>query len=111
MNTVESVPAFLEWNVYKGDTARLNIILRDESNKEMDLSEYEFAGQVKASPKDNDSLQEITIVKSNSVLTLTLQDTSTLPRKSYFDIQSTNANGDVQTILKGNINAEDDVTR
>jgi len=111
MNTVESVPAFLEWNVYKGDTARLNIILRDESNKEMDLSDYEFAGQVKASPKDNDSLQEITIVKSDSVITLTLDDTSTLPRKSYFDIQSTHASGDIQTILKGNINAEDDVTR
>ena len=111
MNTVESVPAFLDWNVYKGDTARLNIILRDESNKEMDLSEYEFAGQVKASPKDNDSLQEITIVKSDSLITLTLDDTSTLPRKSYFDIQSTNINGDIQTILKGNINAEDDVTR
>ena len=34
MNTVESIPAFLEWNVYKGDTEKLNIILRDESNKE-----------------------------------------------------------------------------
>lgn len=112
MNTVESIPAFLDWNVYKGDTARLNIILRDESNEQMDLSNYEFAGQVKASPKDNVPLQEITILKSDSVITLLIEDTSTLPRKSYFDIQSTNIDsGDIQTILKGNINAEDDVTR
>lgn len=110
MNTVDSVPAFLEWNVYKGDTARLNIILRDESNDLMDLTDYTFAGQVRATPKDTEILQEITITKSESVITLLLEDTANLPRKSYFDIQSTK-DGNIQTILKGNINGEDDVTR
>jgi len=111
MNTIDSVPANLDWNVYRGDTARLNIILRDESNELMDLTDYEFEGQVKASPKDVQSLQEITITKSDSVITLIIPDTSNLPRKSYFDIQGTHSNGDIQTILKGNVNVEDDVTR
>ncbi len=111
MNTIDSVPAFLDWNVYRGDTARLNIILRDESNEVMDLSDYTFEGQVKAAPKDTNSLQEITIVKSDSQLTLVIPDTSELPRKAYFDIQGTHTNGDIQTILKGNVNVEDDVTR
>ena len=66
MNTVDSVPATLDWNLYRGDTARINIILRDESNEVMDLSVYEFQGQVKATPKDIESLQEITITKSES---------------------------------------------
>ena len=111
MNTIDSVPASLDWNVYRGDTARINIILRDESNELMDLTDYEFEGQVKASPKDVQSLQEITITKSESAVTLLIPDTSNLPRKAYFDIQSTHSTGDVQTILKGNINVEDDVTR
>lgn len=111
MNTVDSVPATLDWNLYRGDTARINIILRDESNEVMDLSVYEFQGQVKATPKDIESLQEITITKSESAITLLIPDTSNLPRKAYFDIQSTHTSGDVQTILKGNINVEDDVTR
>lgn len=111
MNTVDSVPATLDWNLYRGDTARINIVLRDESNEVMDLSVYEFQGQVKASPKDIESLQEITITKSESAITLLIPDTSNLPRKAYFDIQSTHTSGDVQTILKGNINVEDDVTR
>lgn len=111
MNTVESVPASLDWNVYKGDTARLNLILRDQNNELMDLSDYYFAGQIRVTPKDTEILQEITVTKSDSVVTIIIEDTNNLPRTSYFDIQSSTNDGTVQTVVRGTINAEDDVTR
>lgn len=111
MNTVESVPASLDWNVYKGDTARLNLILRDQNNELMDLSDYSFSGQIRLLPKSTEILQEITVTKSDSVVTIIIEDTNNLPRTSYFDIQANNTDGTIQTFVKGTINAEDDVTR
>jgi len=111
MTTINNVPAFLDWNVYQGDTARISVILRDESNEKMDLSDYSFEGQVRAEPKSTEVLQEITITKSDSLITLVIPNTTNLPRKSYFDIQSEHTDGTITTILKGNVNKEDDVTR
>lgn len=99
----------MNWKIYKGDTAKLTIFMQDENGVDLDLSEYEFAGVIKAQPDDSIPLQGLGIVSNAALLSLTIMDTETLPKISYFDVQSVK-DGIKWTILKGTISVEQDVT-
>lgn len=109
MDVISNVPASLEWHVYKGDTSRFSILLEDDNGVAIDTTDYTFAGQIKTEPGIETVLQDLSITVTDNLLTVEIEDSSTLPRMSYFDIQSTK-DLNVSTILKGYIYSEDDVT-
>lgn len=112
MKTISQIPGSIEWLVYKGDTASLTIIMKDEDGQDLDISDLGFTGEIKEQPEDENPQQALTISTNENVISVVIPDTSTLSKVSYFDIHSiNNVTNEVVTILKGRINAELDVTR
>jgi hypothetical protein len=112
MNTISTIPCSIEWLVYKGDTAALTVIMKDEDGNILDISDLSFDGQIKLQPEDEEPQQILSIAKNDNVLTIVIPDTSSLSKMSYFDIHSENlTTGEIVTILRGRINSQLDVTR
>ena len=111
METLNVQPPSIEWMVYRNDTTVLTMLLVDENDREIDITDWEFTGLVREYPSDATEISELQIVKNGNSLTVAL-DTSDLPLISYFDIQGTNTvNENVSTVLRGQITVEEDVTR
>jgi hypothetical protein len=109
MTTISNVPASINWKIYKGDTARLTIIMQNDNGTELDITNYTFTGEIKAQAEDAIALQQLNISSTSSLLSIEIADTESLPKISYFDIQSI-YEGTTWTILKGTISVEQDVT-
>lgn len=111
MEILNSQPDDLEWRVYRSDSTALTLVLVDTNDKPLDLTDWEFEGQVRQFPSNNTILNSMNIVKNQHVLTIGL-NTTTLDVTNFFDIQGTNQNtGKVSTIVRGTIYVEEDVTR
>ena len=111
METLNVQPPSIEWMVYRNDTTVLTMLLVDENDREIDITDWEFTGLVREYPSDATEISELQIVKNGNSLTVAL-DNSDLPLISYFDIQGTNTvNDNVSTVLRGQITVEEDVTR
>lgn len=111
METLNVQPPSIEWMVYRNDTTVLTMLLVDENDREIDITDWEFTGLVREYPSDATEISELQIVKNGNSLTVAL-DTSDLPLISYFDIQGINTvNDNVSTVLRGQITVEEDVTR
>lgn len=111
MDIISNVPATLEWRVYKGDTTTLSIIVQSDEGAAIDVSDYEFLGQIRQDPTSATILQTLSINSLENMITVTITDSDDLPRMSYFDIQATKPDTTISTILKGYIYSEDDVSR
>lgn len=107
------VPPNLEWRVYKGDSAQMTLIVKDENDELVDLSGWVFRGQIRKSPKDEQPEFTMTVTgTSTGIISIIIEDTTTLYPQMYFDIEGTYMeNGIVKTFVKGQILAEEDVTR
>jgi len=111
METLNLVPPTVEWQTYRNDTTEMTVLLVDENDNALDLTDWTFAGKVREYPSDQAVLETLTITKNENALTIVL-DNSDLPLTSYFDIQGTNEETNkVSTVLKGRIAVEEDVTR
>jgi hypothetical protein len=111
METLNSQPPAMDWQVYRNDSTVLTLVLVDTKDQKLDLTDWNFAGQVRQFPETNTVLDAMDIVKNENVLTIGL-DTSGLDTMNFFDIQGTNVNsGTVSTILTGTIYVQEDVTR
>ena len=111
METLNLLPPSLEWMVYRNDTTTLTVVLVDENDAALDLTDWTFTGKVREYPSDASVLETLTITKVDNVLTVEL-DNSTLPITSYFDIEGINSdNANVSTVVRGRIQVEEDVTR
>jgi hypothetical protein len=111
METLNVQPPSIEWMVYRNDTTVLTMLLVDENDREIDITDWEFTGLVREYPSDATEISELQIVKNGNSLTVAL-DNSDLPLISYFDIQGINTvNDNVSTVLRGQITVEEDVTR
>lgn len=111
METLNIQPPSVEWMVYRNDTTEMTVLLVDENNAAIDLTDWEFAGKVREYPQDATVITTLTITKNDNALTVGL-DTTELPLTSYFDIEGTNTdNAKVSTVLRGRIAVEEDVTR
>jgi hypothetical protein len=111
METLNLIPPSLEWLVYRNDTTELTIVLVDENDAALDLTDWNFTGKVREYPSDASVIETLTITKDDNVLTVAL-DNSGLPITSYFDIEGINSDsGNVSTVVRGRIQVEEDVTR
>lgn len=111
METLNLVPPSVEWQTYRNDTTEMTVILVDENDSALDLTDWTFTGKVREYPSDAAVIETLTITKVDNALTIVL-DNSDLPLTSYFDIEGTNSeNAKVSTVLRGRIAVEEDVTR
>lgn len=111
METLNLIPPSVEWQTYRGDTTEMTVILVDENDAALDLTDWTFTGKVREYPSDVTVLETLTITKDTNALTIVL-DNSDLPLTSYFDIEGNNSvNNNVSTVLRGRIAVEEDVTR
>ena len=111
METLNSQPPAMDWQVYRNDNTVMTLVLVDTDNNKLDLTDWEFDGQVRQFPTNNAVLDAMDIVKNENVLTIGL-DTSGLDVMNFFDIQGTNTmTSTVSTILTGTIYVQEDVTR
>jgi hypothetical protein len=111
METLNVQPPSVEWMVYRNDTTTLTVVLVDENDAALDLTDWTFTGKVREYPSDAGVLETLIITKVDNILTIEL-DNSTLPITSYFDIEGINSdNGNVSTVVRGRIQVEEDVTR
>ena len=107
MEILDLTPPQLEWRIYRGDTSTFNIIVVDDSDKAIDISEYTF----EAILKNNEMVEIVPLdisVNANSI-TLTLPQGSELTSRNYFDLQGTKY-GNITTFLRGTVFSEGDVT-
>jgi len=111
METLNVQPPTIEWLVYRNDSTELTMLLVDENDAALDLTDWNFAGVVREYPQDEEPISTLNVTKSDNSITVVL-DTSDLPLASYFDIQGINVvNDKVSTVLRGQISVEEDVTR
>ena len=111
METLNLQPPSVEWLTYRNDTTEMTMLLVDENDKALDLTDWNFTGKVREYPTDASCIQNLAITKNANSLTVVL-DNSEIPLTSYFDIQGINAENDnVCTVLRGRISVEEDVTR
>lgn len=111
METLNSQPPAMDWEVYRNDNTVMTLVLVDTNDAKLDLTDWEFSGQVRQFPTNNTVLDAFDIVKNENVLTIGL-DSTNLDVMNYFDIQGTNTNTEtVSTILTGTIYVQEDVTR
>lgn len=111
METLNLQPPSVEWLTYRNDTTTLTVVLVDENDAALDLTDWTFTGKVREYPSDAAVIETLTITKVDNVLTVEL-DNSALPITSYFDIEGINSdNANVSTVLRGRIAVEEDVTR
>lgn len=112
MNIIDQLPPSIEWRVYSGDTARLTLFVRDADDNPIDLSGYVFEGQVKIHPNQEPADFSLLITANEQgIVSLNIADTSSLHNQMYFDVQATSPEDVVNTILRGVIVKEQDVTR
>lgn len=111
MQTLNSQPDSMDWQVYRNDSTVMTLVLVDTDNVALDLTDWTFTGQVRQFPTNTSVLDAMDIVKNENVLTVGL-DTTNLDVMNYFDIQGVNSNtSTVSTILTGTIYVQEDVTR
>ncbi len=111
MQTLNSQPDSMDWQVYRNDSTVLTLVLVDTNDKALDLTDWTFTGQVRQFPTNTTILDSMNIVKNNNILTIGL-DTTDLDVMNFFDIQGVNETTEkISTILSGTIYVEEDVTR
>lgn len=111
MPVLNSQPDSMEWHVYRNDSTVLTLVLVDTNNDPLDLTDWDFAGEVRQFPTNSVVLDAMDIVKNEHVLTIGLSTTN-LDVMNYFDIEGINSvSGKVSTILTGTIYVQEDVTR
>ena len=111
METLNLIPPSVEWQTYRGDTTEMTVILVDDNDAALDLTDWTFTGKVREYPSDSAVVQNLVVTKNDNALTIVL-DNSEIPLTSYFDIEGINSESNkVSTVLKGRIQVEEDVTR
>lgn len=111
METLNLIPPSVEWQTYRNDTTEMTVLLVDENDTAIDLTDWTFTGKVREYPSDATVIETLTVTKIDNALTIVL-DNSDLPLTSYFDIEGINSeNNKVSTVLRGRIAVEEDVTR
>lgn len=108
------LPGIVDLSLYRGDTARYSFVLWQDSGKTLpvDLTGSTPTAQIRDRPDSNRILLELAceISLPNTVLVV-VPGNSTLPPRGAWDLQLTWGNGDIQTVVAGQVYVVADVTR
>ena len=112
MNVIDQLPGQIEWRVYSGDDATITLIVLEDDNTPVDLSQWIFVGQIKRDESQADPEFELDIHATDvGIVNISVHDTSELRNSMVFDVQGTNANNVTKTLVRGVIIKDQDVSR
>lgn len=106
-----------DFDLPQGATFSRSLIIKDANNTALDLTGNTLAGQVRTSAQSNDIAGTFAFVitdASNGLISMKMTSTNTalLPaQQCVYDVELTQANGDIIRILEGNVNVTANVTR
>ena len=84
METLNLQPPSVEWLTYRNDTTEMTMLLVDENDKALDLTDWNFTGKVREYPTDASCIQNLAITKNANSLTVVL-DNSELTREEQLE--------------------------
>lgn len=106
-----------DFDLYQGATFNRTIEIKDSDSAAVDITGYTFAGQIRTSAQSGtvQGTFDITITSaSNGRITwvLTSTDSALVPaQQCVYDLEMTQAGGDVIRLLEGFVNVKANVTR
>lgn len=113
MSLIDQIPSTVEWRIYSGDTAAITLIVTDKDDNYIDFTDYTVTSQIREHANQAVADFDMTVVANGSgTIVITIPDTSLLSEIQHFDVQTEHVTtGVVNTIIKGTIIKEQDVTR
>lgn len=106
-----------DFDLYQGATFNRTLDIKDPDSNAVDITNYTFAGQIRTSVHSGDVEGTFTCTITNPSLgrlvwTMSATDTMAVPaQQCVYDLEMTQANGDVVRILEGFVNVKANVTR
>jgi len=102
--------------LYRGDTMRLLVELRNASGGLVDITGWTWQSQLRMSADDVDSVPIAITITDPTVGTLQLELASVVsaaltPRDYVFDVEATDGDDNVKTLVVGQLRVKEDVTR
>lgn len=113
MSLIDQIPSTVEWRIYSGDTATITLIVTDKDDEYIDFTDYTVTSQIREHANQALADFDMTVTANSSgVITITIPDTSALQEVQSFDVQTEHVStGVINTLIKGTIVKEQDVTR
>lgn len=113
MSLIDQIPSTVEWRIYSGDTATITLIVSDKDDNAIDFTDYTVTSQIREHANQAAADFDMTVTSnSEGVISITIPDTSLLTEIQHFDVQTEHVTtGVVNTLIKGTIIKEQDVTR
>jgi hypothetical protein len=106
-----------DFDLAQGATFNRSLVIRDASNTALDLTGNSLAGQIRTTAQSNDIAGTFAFVitdPTNGLISMKMSATNTalLPaQQCVYDVELTQASGDIIRILAGNVNVTANVTR
>lgn len=103
--------------LYQGATFNRTLEIKDNLSAAVDITNYTFAGQIRTSALSGTVAGTFTITITSAVdgrvtWTMSATDTALLPaQQCVYDLEMTQANGDVVRLLEGYVDIKANVTR
>lgn len=102
--------------LYRGDTMRLLVELRDASGAPVDITGWTFVSQLRPTADDPSSVPIAITVNDPTSGSLQLElapvVTAALTVRDYaFDVEATDTTDDVKTLIVGQLRVKEDVSR
>lgn len=102
--------------LYQGDDHTITLEFQQEDETAEDVSTYAYRAQIRRTATHPEALAEADIDMSSAadglvVVKFLAADTGGLPTAGVWDLEETNPDGDVATILRGAVTVEREVTR
>jgi hypothetical protein len=120
MTTITSETAIVDYEEYEGDTLKMDFTWQDSAGAFIDLTSHTAKMEVRAKAGDDAALVTLTNslgitlgnAASNILAQITASQTSTIGKgKFVYDIELTDGNGDVNTLIAGKITLKESVTK
>jgi hypothetical protein len=112
--TINALPVEVDLNIYMGDDFPIDVAVTDSvTGGPMDLTGITAKSQIRATAADTNILATLTPTIAGNVITLKLShtDSAKLPLQCVWDMQITDAAGNITTLVAGKVTVAPEVTR
>lgn len=105
-------PANLDLDLYRGDSARMQVTLWDKDHLPIDLTGVSARAEIRDRPAGTTVIPLTCAITLPNIIDMTLKakDSRDLPPAGVWDLQLTYVSGEVSTPLAGQVKVTPDVT-
>lgn len=106
-----------DFDLYQGATFNRTLEIKDSSSQAVDITGYTFAGQIRTAATSSNVAGTFAISIANAsagriTWNMTSTNSTLVPaQQCVYDLEMTQANGDVVRLLEGYVNVKSNVTR